>query len=348
MGGPVPPAPPAEPTVAQTTVRATTQGVPTAAPPPRAAAEAKGGQGPVTLAILALVLLAALSAGGLLAWNAGWLGSTGGAAENASDPIVNMDDAAVEELNNAADTVDPVIAANGAAEGAGPAVTPPKALNARMWVGEADYPQGATRNGDVGIAVDVDAAGRPVGCETVKRSGIAAYDSATCRLVTARARFDPALDAGGTKVAGRYTGTVKWMPPVWQAEPDEEVYDTAAASDLAAPGQCALGPYIVFFEWDKTNITPEAAAILDNFIANWQRCKSPQINLAGHTDREGGDAYNVGKSRRMVGSVSAYLTSHGIPASIITAQGFGEARPRVPTADGVRELQNRRVELTAR
>ncbi|AHE52519.1 protein kinase domain-containing protein [Sphingomonas sanxanigenens] len=351
---PVPPAPAAaQPTIAQTTVRATAQDAPTAPSPPRAAAGAKGGQGPVTLAILALVLLAALSAGGLLAWNAGWLG--GGAAENAGDPIINMLDAAAEELSNsadaadAADAADTSAAANGAAEGAGPAVTPPKPLNARMWLGEADYPQGATRNGDVGIAVDVDAVGKPVACETVKRSGIAAYDSATCRLVTARARFDPALDTAGTKVAGRYTGTVKWMPPEWQAEPEGEAYpEPAAVSGLAAPGQCALGPYIVFFDWDKTDITPEAATILDNFIGNWQRCKSPEIMLAGHTDREGSAAYNAGKSRRMVASVSAYLASRGIPASIISAESFGEGQPRVPTADGVREMQNRRVELTTR
>ncbi|MGF7146497.1 outer membrane protein OmpA-like peptidoglycan-associated protein [Sphingomonas zeicaulis] len=348
MRGPAPPpvaTPPAatQPTVAQTTVR----DVATAPSPSRAAAGAKGGQGPVTMAILALVLLAALGAGGLLAWNAGWLRGGGGiVAENASDLIVNMDDAAAEELNNAADAID---APNGAVEGAGPAVTPPKPLNARMWVGEADYPPGATRNGDVGIAVDVDAAGKPLGCETVNRSGIAAYDGATCRLVTARARFDPALDAAGAKVAGRYTGTVKWMPPVWQVEPDEEAYpEPAAVSGLAAPGQCELGPYIVFFDWDKTDITPEAAAILDNFIGSWQRCKSPQIMLAGHTDREGSAAYNAGKSRRMAGSVSAYLTSHGVPASIISTQSFGEGQPRVPTADGVREMQNRRVELTAR
>ena len=45
-------------------------------------------------------------------------------------------------------------------------------------------------------------------------------------------------------------------------------------------------------------------------------------------------------------SVRSYLTSHGVPDTVITSQAFGETMPRVPTADGVRELQNRRVEIT--
>ncbi|MFA7597294.1 MAG: flagellar motor protein MotB, partial [Novosphingobium sp.] len=45
-------------------------------------------------------------------------------------------------------------------------------------------------------------------------------------------------------------------------------------------------------------------------------------------------------------SVRDYLTARGIPGDRITSEAFGEANPRVPTADGVRELQNRRVEIT--
>jgi len=68
--------------------------------------------------------------------------------------------------------------------------------------------------------------------------------------------------------------------------------------------------------------------------------------LAGYTDRSGTPKYNLGLSQRRNASVQTYLTGKGIPASAISAQAFGEANPRVPTADGVRELQNRRVEIT--
>ena len=68
--------------------------------------------------------------------------------------------------------------------------------------------------------------------------------------------------------------------------------------------------------------------------------------LAGHTDRSGSVTYNMGLAERRNASVSTYLTGKGIPASRITGEAFGESQPRVDTGDGVRELENRRVEVT--
>jgi outer membrane protein OmpA-like peptidoglycan-associated protein len=109
---------------------------------------------------------------------------------------------------------------------------------------------------------------------------------------------------------------------------------------------CTPGPYIVFFEWDKSDITPEAAGILDNAISAYQNCGNAQVMLAGHADRSGAASYNVGLSQRRADSVRSYLSGRGIPDGVIASEAFGESRPRVDTADGVRELQNRRVEIT--
>jgi len=109
---------------------------------------------------------------------------------------------------------------------------------------------------------------------------------------------------------------------------------------------CNKGPYIVFFDWDKSDITPEAASILDNAITAYGNCASVPIKLDGYTDLSGTVKYNLALSARRNASVQAYLTAHGIPASEITTKAWGKANPRVPTADGVRELQNRRVEIT--
>ena len=109
---------------------------------------------------------------------------------------------------------------------------------------------------------------------------------------------------------------------------------------------CNKGPYIVFFDWDKSNITPEAATILDNAVTAYGNCANVPIMLAGYADRSGKPKYNQGLSERRNTEVRTYLTAHGVPAGSITSQGFGESNPRVPTADGVRELQNRRVEIT--
>ncbi|MFZ3483774.1 OmpA family protein, partial [Sphingomonas sp. 3-13AW] len=109
---------------------------------------------------------------------------------------------------------------------------------------------------------------------------------------------------------------------------------------------CTPGPYIVFFEWDKSDITPEAAGIIDNAISNYQSCGNAQVMLAGHTDTSGSAQYNVGLSQRRADSVRAYMEGRGIPSGVITTEAFGELRPRVDTGPGVRELQNRRVEIT--
>jgi OmpA-OmpF porin, OOP family len=110
--------------------------------------------------------------------------------------------------------------------------------------------------------------------------------------------------------------------------------------------QCTPGPYIVFFEWDKSDITADAASILDNAVSAYGNCGNAQVMLAGHADKSGTPKYNVGLSERRNVSVRSYLSGRGIPDGVVTNQAFGEGAPRVETADGVRELQNRRVEIT--
>ena len=113
-----------------------------------------------------------------------------------------------------------------------------------------------------------------------------------------------------------------------------------------AAAVCSPGPYIVFFEWDKSDITPEAASILDNAVTAYGDCGQAQVMLAGHADKSGTPKYNLGLSQRRNDAVQGYLTSKGIPGGVITTKAFGEGAPRVETADGVRELQNRRVEIS--
>ncbi|MGX7927361.1 OmpA family protein [Tsuneonella sp. HG094] len=109
---------------------------------------------------------------------------------------------------------------------------------------------------------------------------------------------------------------------------------------------CNKGPYIVFFEWDKSDITPEAATILNNAVSAYANCGSAAVMLAGHADRSGSTSYNVGLSQRRADAVRSYLSARGVPDTRISSEAFGESQPRVPTADGVRELQNRRVEIS--
>lgn len=111
------------------------------------------------------------------------------------------------------------------------------------------------------------------------------------------------------------------------------------------PPVCNKGPYIVFFDWDKSDVTPDAATVLDSAVAAIGGCGGAPIFAAGYTDSSGGPEYNQRLSERRAEAVRSYFTGHGVAGSLITTQGFGETNPRVPTADGVRELQNRRVEI---
>lgn len=112
------------------------------------------------------------------------------------------------------------------------------------------------------------------------------------------------------------------------------------------PPVCNKGPYIVFFEWDSAVISGDAAAVLDSAVQGYGNCGPVPVMIAGYADRSGSAKYNIRLSARRDAAVQSYLVGHGIPAATISSHAFGEANPRVPTPDGVRELQNRRVEIT--
>ena len=109
---------------------------------------------------------------------------------------------------------------------------------------------------------------------------------------------------------------------------------------------CNSGPYIVFFDWDKSNLRPDAAGVLDNAVAQYSNCGNAKVMLAGHADKSGTATYNVGLSQRRNSTVRAYLESKGVGAGAISTEAFGETAPLVQTADGEREPQNRRVEVS--
>jgi outer membrane protein OmpA-like peptidoglycan-associated protein len=107
-------------------------------------------------------------------------------------------------------------------------------------------------------------------------------------------------------------------------------------------------PGIVFFEFDSAEITSEARQTVEYVAKNAEACNWQAFDLVGHTDRAGSDPYNMGLSTRRADSVAALMASMGIASSQITTEARGESEPRVPTADGVRNPQNRRVEISVK
>ena len=132
------------------------------------------------------------------------------------------------------------------------------------------------------------------------------------------------------------------------APPPPPVYVAPPAPPPPPPPApvCNSGPYIVFFDWDKSNLRPDAASVLDNAVAQYANCGMAKVMLAGHADKSGTAKYNVALSQRRNDTVRGYLASKGVTDGAISAEAFGETAPLVQTADGEREPQNRRVEVT--
>jgi outer membrane protein OmpA-like peptidoglycan-associated protein len=101
----------------------------------------------------------------------------------------------------------------------------------------------------------------------------------------------------------------------------------------------------VFFDFAKSDLTPEALSIVGQAATNAGRVKVTQIEVTGHTDTVGSDAYNMRLSRRRAEAVAAELEKDGVPSGEIAIFAKGKRDLLVPTGDGVKEPQNRRVQI---
>lgn len=120
----------------------------------------------------------------------------------------------------------------------------------------------------------------------------------------------------------------------------------AAPAPAVAPAPART--YLVFFDFDRADLTDRARQIIADAAQASARVQTTRIEVAGHADRAGNPQYNQRLSERRAQAVAAELERRGVPRSAMVIQGFGEERPLVPTADGVREPQNRRVEIILR
>lgn len=111
------------------------------------------------------------------------------------------------------------------------------------------------------------------------------------------------------------------------------------------PAREAARTYLVFFDWDRADLTPRARQVVQEAAQATTRVQVTRIQVNGYTDTSGTPRYNQGLSVRRAQSVANELVRDGVPRQAISIQGFGETRLLVPTADGVREPQNRRVEI---
>ncbi len=164
-----------------------------------------------------------------------------------------------------------------------------------------------------------------------------------------------------------YTTTISGAGPTFQSSRSTKVDDThniliglryvfnvtppagpapASPVSAAAPAPAtAARSYLVFFDWDRADLTDRARQIIAEAASASTKVQTTRIEVAGHADRTGAEAYNQALSRKRAEMVSGELVRLGVPAKAISVTAYGDTRPLVPTAAGVREPQNRRVEI---
>jgi OOP family OmpA-OmpF porin len=182
-------------------------------------------------------------------------------------------------------------------------------------------------------------------------------------LAAGRQRLVTALDNGGrdrmpavaARAQARYDCWVEQMERDWQAGRS----GTCRAEFLAALDEMETGPksgtstppalvqgYNVFFDFDKSNLSPEARQVVDAAANAVRSDGALRIALVGKADRAGTDPYNMSLSHRRADSVRDALLADGVKPDRIDDRWVGKREPPVPTADGVREPRNRVVEVS--
>lgn len=178
-------------------------------------------------------------------------------------------------------------------------------------------------------------------------------------LATARGRLIGYLDHGGRDQQPVFAAHAQGVYDCWLLEEWEtylsgtwcrDEYRTiqtrftvaAAPAPMVTQGQ---NNYQVFFDFDKSDITPTAAQIIRQAAADAMQGKVTSVRLTGHTDTVGSTQYNQLLSERRAETVKVELVKDGVPPAEIATKGDGKTDLLVPTADGVRKLENRRTTI---
>jgi outer membrane protein OmpA-like peptidoglycan-associated protein len=134
-------------------------------------------------------------------------------------------------------------------------------------------------------------------------------------------------------VGARYAFNVPPPPPL------------PAPAPVEAPAPAPARSYLVFFDWDRADLTDRAKQIIAEAASNVAKVQVTRIEVNGYADLSGTPAYNKKLSVRRAEAVAGQLVADGVAKNDIAIKGFGDTNPLVPTARGVREPQNRRVEI---
>jgi OOP family OmpA-OmpF porin len=131
--------------------------------------------------------------------------------------------------------------------------------------------------------------------------------------------------------------------PAPAAAPAAPIQPVAVVPPPSAPPPTQT--FIVYFELGRATLSPQGRRVADTAATAFREGNAGHIAIAGFTDASGAVGYDEALSRRRAETVRDYLVAHGVPLSEMAVSWHGKDDPRVPTANGVPEAQNRRVEI---
>ena len=144
-----------------------------------------------------------------------------------------------------------------------------------------------------------------------------------------------------------FFGALERLDSIMAAAPSAAPAPAAEPAPQAAAAPPPVRPqaYILFFDLNSEAISAEAVAVIDEALAAARAAGYTEFSVTGHTDRAGPADYNLALSLRRADAVRAAMVARGAEPDGIFVAGRGEAEPAMPTADGVRDQANRRVEI---
>ena len=155
-------------------------------------------------------------------------------------------------------------------------------------------------------------------------------------------RTEKILGAGSGAIAGAGIGS-------YMDEQERKLRQQTAGSgvDVIRQGDDLLlrMPSGITFAFNDASVQPQFRPTLDEVSSILSQYPKTYIDVYGHTDSDGSDAYNQTLSERRAQSVAGYLTSHGVQSARIATRGFGETQPIASNATEEGKAANRRVEI---
>ena len=180
--------------------------------------------------------------------------------------------------------------------------------------------------------------------KTQKGAAVGTVAGGAMGAVIGKASGNTALGAIIGAAVGGATGAVIGHKMDKQAE---EIKKTVPDAKVERVGEGIVVEFSsnILFDFDKSNLSDDAKTNLNKLVTVLDSYPDTDIEVQGHTDSQGSEAYNRSLSQRRAGAVSGYLTGKSISRSRVTIKGFGETLPKYDNNTDDGRSQNRRVEF---